>query len=625
MALAAAIAGGTALAYLNGKYQLASDISSIISMKRSERNVAARVANGTICPWFLFEDTVKKYPSVRAVWTRETCYTFRELHDVACQYAHYFRSQGVQRGQLVATYLQNCADFPAIWLSLWSIGAAPAFINYNLAGAALLHCVKISGASILIVDNDPICKSRIEEERSKIENDLHITPILLDEDFKKHIDSLPKTPLDVSLRQNMSPSFPGCLFYTSGTTGLPKACAFTLERLSQLFGTRALRDSPGGPDRWYNCMPLYHGTGGINMIVCLVDGVCVALGKRFSVSSFWRDVIDSESTHFVYVGEIARYLLAAPPSPLDKAHSVRCAYGNGLRPDVWEKFRTRFNIPTIAEFFASTEGMFALFNFDRGPYQAACVGHHGLILRKLLHNVYVPVANDPVTGDILRDPKTGFATRNPYEVGGEILVAIPNEKAFQGYWDNPSATSKKFARDVFKKGDLYYRCGDSLRRTEDGHWHFLDRLGDTFRWKSENVSTAEVAAVLGEFPGVAEANVYGVTVPNHEGRAGCAALLIEPHALSSFKWDAFLRHTRERLPKYAVPVFIRLVNSSAHIHNHKQNKVGLREEGVDPSKRGTKTEGGKDDKILWLRPKNDTYEEFKDQEWESLTAGGVRL
>ncbi|KAF3490673.1 fatty acid transporter protein [Arthroderma uncinatum] len=625
MALAAVVAGGTALAYLNGKYQLVSDISSIISIKRGERNAAARVANGTVCPWFMFEETVKKYPSVSAVWTRETSYTFRQLHDVACQYANYFRSQGVQPGQLVALYLQNCADFPAIWLALWSIGAAPAFINYNLAGPALLHCVKVSSASLLIVDDDAACKGRIEEERTTIENEFHITPILLDDEFKKHISTFPTVAPDVSLRRNMAGSFPGCLFYTSGTTGLPKACAFTLERLNHLFGTRALRDTPGGADRWYNCMPLYHGTGGINMIVALVGGVCVALGKRFSVSSFWHDVIDSKSTRFVYVGETARYLLAAPPSPLDKAHSVICVYGNGLRPDVWEKFRTRFNIPTIAEFFASTEGMFALLNYDCGPYQAACVGHHGLILRKLLHNVYVPVANDPVRGDILRDPTTGFATRSPYEVGGEILVAIPNEQAFQGYWDNPSATSKKFVRDVFKKGDLYYRCGDSLRRTNDGHWHFLDRLGDTFRWKSENVSTAEVAVVLGEFPGVAEANVYGVTVPNHEGRAGCAALLIEPEALAGFKWDAFLKHTRERLPRYAVPVFVRLVSASEHIHNHKQNKVGLREEGVEPAKRGTKATGGKEDKMLWLIPKMDTYEEFGDKEWESLVGGGVRL
>jgi acyl-CoA synthetase (AMP-forming)/AMP-acid ligase II len=217
-------------------------------------------------------------------------------------------------------------------------------------------------------------------------------------------------------------------------------------------------------------------------------------------------------------------------------------YGNGLRPDVWIKFRKRFGVPEVWEFFNSSEGVFGLINYSRGDYLAGAVGHHGAIVRFLTRNTMVPVLIDQDTGAIVRDPKTGFAHRQPYEEGGEMIVAVEDASVFAGYFKNPEATRKKFARDVFKKGDLWYRSGDALRRTPDGRWYFLDRLGDTFRWKGENVSTAEVAEVLGKFPGVVEANVYGVALPSHDGRAGCAAVYIDPSHKSSFDYAGLLRY-----------------------------------------------------------------------------------
>lgn len=585
------------------------------------------VAKGEISVWYLFEETVRLHPNATCLWSREGEITFQQLHDQACQYGNYFLSLGIKSGDLVAFYLQNCIELPVIWFGLWSIGCAPAFINYNLAGKALVHCLKVSGAEFLLVDVDEECVERMNGERSAIEEELNMKPLFLDQSLKTHVGTFSAVPPDDKLRRNVDPMFPCCLFYTSGTTGLPKASAFTMQRLYQTVGLRALNGTPGeGGDRWYICMPLYHGTGGISMQGCLLSGVSVAVGKKFSVTNFWKDVCDSQSTFFVYVGETARYLLGAPPSPLDQAHKVRCMYGNGLRPDIWDKFRERFNVPEVAEFFNSTEGVFGLLNYDRGPYRAACVGHHGALLRLLLRNVFIPAAIDPVTGDILRDPVTGFAKRNSYNEGGEIIVAIPDEKAFQGYWRNPESTSKKYLRNVFKTGDLYYRSGDALRRTDDGHWHFLDRLGDTFRWKSENVSTAEVGVVLGEYPGVQEANVYGVVVPSHEGRAGCAALLIDAAQRDTFDFNALLRHARERLPKYAVPVFVRVVAASDHIHNHKQNKVPLREEGVDPAKKGSKIASGRGDRVLWLGPGGgEAVREFTQGDWDRLEGGSVKL
>lgn len=266
------------------------------------------------------------------------------------------------------------------------------------------------------------------------------------------------------------------------------------------------------------------------------------LSKRFSASRFWNEVRSSRSTVATYVGEIARYLIALPPSPLDLQHSLRMMYGNGMRPDIWGRFQERFHIPKICEFYGSTEGGLSHLTLQEGEYLRNAVGHDGLIRRWLLHDQWIPVLIDFETNEIVRDPKTGFAIRMPYDTGGELLFRLDNEASFVGYWKNPDATEKKFARDVFRKGDLFYRSGDSLKRTNDGKWSFLDRLGDTFRWKGENVSTAEVSECLGRFPGVVDANVYGVAVPNHDGRAGCAALLLAPNVAQNFDLSGLLRY-----------------------------------------------------------------------------------
>lgn len=424
------------------------------------------------------------------LWSRDGVYTYKQVQDLACQYAHFFLSKGVKKGDLVAFYLQNCPEFIFAWLGLWSIGCGPAAINYNITGDALVHCLKICGAKLVLVDNDAECRERAEESKHILEGQLGMELLPVDSALSSTLSTYPTSLPPKDLARDMKGDFPAILLYTSGTTGFPKASAFTMSRLyTTLFYRRGSIGDKEGPDgdRWYSAMPLYHGTAAISLIVCLTTGVGIAIGKKFSVSNFWRDIRDSDSTTFIYVGEAARYLLAAPPSPDDRNHRVRCMYGNGLRPDVWDRFRERFGVPEVAEFFNSTEGMFGLFNYNRGPFTSGSVGHHGVLLRLLLRNVFVPVEIDPNTGDVLRDPKTGLATRPSYEKGGEMIVAVDNEEAFQGYWRNSDATAKKFLRDVFRKGDLYYRSGDALRRQDDGRWYFLDRLGDTFRWKSENV------------------------------------------------------------------------------------------------------------------------------------------
>ncbi|QSZ36580.1 hypothetical protein DSL72_006460 [Monilinia vaccinii-corymbosi] len=622
MALATAVAAGTSAAamYLDGKYSIVHDLQGKLKMRRARKRYDEAEKNRRLCLYYLFEDRVKAHPNAECLWSREGCYTWAESYDRVHQYGQWYLTQGVKPGDLVAFYLQNSPNLLLAWLGLWSIGAAPAMINHNLAGNALLHCIKVPKVNLILVDDDLELRSRIEAEQATLEGELGIKITVMDSSTLSEIHNLKAERPEDFYREGVNGKSPMGLLYTSGTTGLPKGCIcevgrFYLTSASRVVGKSLIKDD----DRWYNCMPLYHGTGGLTAILNLTNGVTNCIGKKFSTSKFWGDIRDSRATWFTYVGETARYLLAAPPSPQDKDHCVRVMYGNGMRPDVWKKFTERFGVPEVIEFFNSTEGLLALSNHSRGDYLAHCVGHHGLISRWQFHDVYVPVRVDEVSGDIARDPKTGFAIREPYEKGGEIIVAIPDTSAFSGYFDNPEVTSKKYARDVFKKGDLYYRSGDSLRRDNEGRWYFLDRLGDTFRWKGENVSTAEVAEVLGKYEGVMEAIVYGVQLPSHDGRAGCAAVFIDPN-IQNFDFAGLLRHTRKHLPKYAVPIFLRIVKEMTPIHNNKQNKAPLREQGIEHDKVKS------DDKLLWIeeKGKGNTYVEFHRDHWTDLEYCDIR-
>ncbi|KAI9641958.1 hypothetical protein NHQ30_009827 [Ciborinia camelliae] len=623
MALAAGVVAGTSAAamYLDGKYSLLKDLNDKLKMRRVMKLYAEAQKKKRLCLYYLFEDSVKAHPNRECLWSREECYTWAESYDRVNQYGQWYLSQGVKPGDLVAFYLQNSPDFLFAWLGLWSIGAAPAMINHNLAGQALIHCIKVPKAKLLLVDDDLELRDRIEAEKTTLEGEVGIRIVVLDSSTLSEIRSVKAERPEDIYREGVKGNSSLGLLYTSGTTGLPKGCNFAVSRGYTAGVSRAAGKSPiKDDDRWYSCMPLYHGTGGITAVVNLMSGITNCVGKKFSTTKFWEDVRDSRATWFTYVGETARYLLAAPPSSQDKDHCVRGMYGNGMRPDVWNKFKDRFGVPEVVEFFNSTEGVFALRNHARGDFLATCVGHHGLITRWQFHDIYVPVKVDEISGAIARDPKTGFATREPFEKGGEIIVAIADTNTFAGYFNNPEATNKKFERNVFKKGDLYYRSGDALKRDNDGRWYFLDRLGDTFRWKGENVSTVEVAEVLGKYEGVVEAIVYGVQLPSHDGRAGCAAVFIDP-SINNFDFAGLLKHTRKHLPKYAVPVFLRVVKEMVPIHNNKQNKTPLREQGVDHDKITA------DDKLLWIeeKGKGNTYVEFHRDHWADLELGKARL
>ena len=425
--------------------------------------------------YYYFEKRAAELGDAEAIWSRDGCYSWKELLEHGNRYGNWWLSQGVRPGDLVAFFMINSPDFIFAWVGLWAIGAAPAMINYNLTGRALEHCLSISGANLVLMDGDEAAEARIDEVKPAL--DAKGFRIVNLKEARADVRATSSTRPSDDLRANIQASSPHGLFYTSGTTGLPKAVALPV---IAGFGQGMGRETGTNPvdkddDRYYCCMPYYHGTGGINVMGQLMCGTTVCIAPKFSASRFWQDIRDSRATWFVYVGETLRYLLSAPPSPLDKEHNVHTVYGNGLRPDVWDRFKERFGVSRVWEFFNSSEGMLALDNASSNAWNAHAVGHHGVLQRWRYHDDLVPVAIDADTGDIQKDPKTGFATRVPYEVGGEILVRMPFERSFPGYWNNPEATEKKFVRDVFCKGDCYYRTGDALRRDGDGRWYFLDR------------------------------------------------------------------------------------------------------------------------------------------------------
>lgn len=379
-------------------------------------------------------------------------------------------------------------------------------------------------------------------------------------------------------------------------------------------------------------MPLYHSSAAIlGFTNSVLESSTTAIGRKFSTKNFWNEVRESGATSIQYVGETLRYLLAAPPQHdpetgecLDRKHNVRVAFGNGLRPDIWNEFKDRFGIEAVCEFYAATEGTLATWNLSKNDFTAGAIGRNGWIYNMVMSYSVALVEVDWDSDMPLRDPRTGRCRKPCSGEPGEMLFQLPSKdpfKRFQGYYGNQRATESKVVRDVFRKGDVWFRTGDVVRWDADGRVYFHDRIGDTFRWKSENVSTAEVSHAVCLHPEVKEANVYGVSLPHHDGRAGCSAVFLSgeptPETMRSLA-----EHVRSSLPKYARPLFLRVmggeVGSGAQMTGtNKQQKHVLREAGVKPSEDpalGT---------VYWLT--EDTYAPFVDEDWRALDAGKVKL
>ena len=529
----------------------------------------------------LLDRLAGEYDLSPALSAAESSMTYRQLRSRCNQYAHFGLSRGWAAGEVVALYMSNCAEYLAIWLGLTRIGVEVALVNSQLSGDVLAHSINVVNPKAVLVGAD--LAPRLAAVRARLP--MHVVCMSLGAVAQD------MAPFDgeVSAQSGESPALDAqrvptldataLYIYTSGTTGLPKAARVSHYRVMQWSHWFAgmLDTRPG--DRMYNCLPLYHSVGGVvAAFATLVNGGSVVIRPKFSASEFWRDVRDENCTLFQYIGELCRYLVNSPAQAIETEHSLRIACGNGLRPEVWTAFQARFKIPRILEYYASTEGNFSLYNCEGE------VGAIGRIPPFLASRLPVALLRfDIERGEPLRNA-SGFCERCDSDEIGEAVGLMPESAAqrggrFEGYAD-AGATARKILRGVFQPDDAWYRTGDLMRRDARGFYYFVDRVGETYRWKGENVSTAEVLSALSISRGVVDGVVYGLKVPGTDGRAGTAALIVN----AEFDLEAFHADVAQRLPPYARPVFLRILTSIEATGTFKPRKQDLVSSGFDPAK-----------------------------------------
>ena len=516
-----------------------------------------------------------RQPGGLALAFEDRRYTWDELELEVNRYAQAFRMLGVEQGDVVTLLMDNRPEFLFIITALTRLRATSALINTNITGTGLVHALRVSKPKKLLVG--------IEHE-AKLRDVLDSLEELRDGDVLSVSDGEGSAPSELppfegilSGAGNTAPAGVGAsvatdhytYIYTSGTTGLPKAAIVSHAKMlsgGSMFGRGIYAARPG--DVIYCALPLYHSSAMFaGWSAALVSGAALSFRRKFSATNFWSDVRQFDATHLVYIGELCRYLLNQPIGEAEKNHNVRVATGNGLRPDIWETFQERFDIPVIREFYGATEGNLPTINFAGIP---------GMVGR--LNRGQIVIRCDLETGEIERDAQGRCAKVADGETG-LLVMQINKISRFEGYLDE-DASNKKILTNVLDDGDRYFNSGDLLT-LHPGRWlSFADRIGDTFRWKGENVSTNEVAEALTAVEGLLEANVYGVEVSGADGRAGMASLNIS----DAFSIEAFTAHVLRNLPGYQRPYFLRLQQEMRITGTFKHQKVDYRKEGFDPTK-----------------------------------------
>lgn len=519
--------------------------------------------------------------SVAIVYGDQT-QTWRELNEQANRYASALSGLGVGRGDVVSLMMENRPEFIALCISISKLGAVAALINTNLQERPLQHCISVSQSKICVFGMELV---------ESVEGVKQSLPLNDGDGFV----AVPESPTQevpnwasnlTALSSNLDPDEPPAqndvtlretafYIFTSGTTGLPKAAIMSnrrflqMSRLSYIAGLRCTHR-----DRIYLCLPLYHGTGlVIGAGAAMLCGAGVVLQRKFSASGFLGDVRRHGVTHLVYVGEMLRYLYNSQEKPDDAQNPLHTMIGNGLRPDIWIDFKRRFGINRVTEFYGASEGNVAFANILNKDCTV------GLTASKV-----ALVRYDPDTGEVLRGDD-GRCIEVDEEEPGLCIGHINPNSSFEGYTD-PDATESKILRDVLEDGDSWFNTGDLLKTVDVGfslgykHYQFVDRLGDTFRWRSENVSTNEVGEILNGFEDIAMSNVFGVQIPGSEGRAGMAAVSLND-GIDELNVDTFSEYVQSNLPSFARPVFVRVQPAQEVTGTFKMVKKDLREQAYD--------------------------------------------
>jgi len=543
-------------------------------------------------------------------------FTYRELDARANAYARWARARGLAKGDAVCLMMANRPEYVAIWLGMARAGVATALINTKLVGPSLAHSIAIVDAKAAIVETPYL--AQFASSAATLPSPPFVYAHGASPGGEPRVDLEAATfsgqPLAAEERPTLSIEDPALFIYTSGTTGLPKAARITHSRALRIMYGFAGVAGARPEDRLYDCLPMYHTNGGVMAVgIALTAGGSCYVRERFSVSEFWSDAGRRDCTMFIYVGEMCRYLFNAPPSDRDRAHRIRLAIGNGLRPDIFAAFQARFAIRDVLEFYAATEGNVALFNLDSHP---GAVGR--LPFWAARRFPLRSVAFD-IDANIEKRDAAGRCIECGIDEVGELLGEISDDPSkptakFDGYCD-AEATRARILRDVFRPGDAWFRTGDLLKRDARGYYYFVDRVGDTFRWKGENVSTTEVAETISVFPGVLEATVYGVAVPGREGRAGMAAIVVDN--VAEFDLAGLRAALAERLPAYARPLFLRFQPKLELTGTFRPRKVELVAQGFDPRRCG--------DPVYFDHRRAGAYERVDDDLLAAFEAGAVPL
>ena len=501
--------------------------------------------------------------------------TYGEMDALANRCAHWALAQGLAPGDVVAVFLPNRLDYLSLWYGLTKVGVVAALINNQLVGEPLAHCLAISGAGHCVVDQvtAPAFAAVALERPMRAWSLVGGDPT--GEDLSAALASADDRRPDRAIRAAVRARDVALLIYTSGTTGLPKAARVTHVRTGLYMRGFAGATGARPSDRIYVTLPLYHAVGGLCALgAALLNGASVSLRAGFSARHFWDDIAAERATMFVYIGELGRYLVNQPPAANERSPTLRLAFGNGLGRDVWESLEERFGVPRILEFYGATEGNVSLFNFDGKRGALGRVAPYLAFLFKVALVRFDADAQAPARGP------DGFCIPAAPGETGECLGVIASgpRTEYAGYVDR-AESARKVLKDAFRRGDRWFLTGDLMTRDRDGYFYFVDRVGDTFRWKGENVSTGEVEGALLAIPGVRQALVYGVAVPGQDGRAGMAALVVD----DAFDLPTFRARVEAALPAYAQPLFLRLAPTLETTGTFKPRRVALLAEGFDPA------------------------------------------
>ncbi|WP_440974318.1 long-chain-acyl-CoA synthetase [Pseudomonas koreensis] len=562
-----------------------------------------------------FEQATLRNPEGLAFLHGDVLLTYAQANQWANRIAHYLSAQGIGKGDVVAVFIENRPELLVTILALAKLGAVSALLNTSQTRETLIHSVNLVAPVAIVLGEE--LQPAFAAIREQVSITAQRTWFIADRDTYCHPGIAPDGYVNlISASADASSDNPPssgevffddpCFYiYTSGTTGLPKAGVFKhgrWMRSSASFGTIALNMGPD--DVVYCTLPLYHATG---LCVCWGSAINGASGfairRKFSASQFWKDVRRYRATTIGYVGELCRYLVDQPPSADDSRHEVRKMIGNGLRPGAWAEFKTRFAVEHICELYAASDGNIGfsnILNFDN------TIGF-SLMAWEL-------VVYDHDSGEPLRSTD-GFMRKVGKGEQGLLLARIDEKAPLDGYTD-PQKTAKVVLHDVFSKGDRYFNTGDLLRNIGFGHAQFVDRLGDTYRWKGENVSTTEVENLLLQHPHISEAVAYGVEVRNTNGRAGMAAIT-PAESLATLDFAELLAFARQRMPAYAVPLFLRVKVKMETTGTFKYQKTRLKNEGFDPGQTG-------DDPIYAWLPGTQTYVQVTDEVLADIHQGKYR-